>query len=77
MSALAESLPKLNATVKARIALDQKRALEAIALARQLRTPDIVREALRFYLSHVPRIPADPASFFLPNEFLGNQSDEA
>lgn len=43
-----------NATLKTRVDAEQKNALAAIARSRQLRTSDIVREALRFYLAHPP-----------------------
>ena len=44
----------LDVTVKARIDREQKAAIDAIARSRQLRSADIVREALRFYLHEHP-----------------------
>lgn len=43
---------KFEAKITARVAVEQKQALEAIARARELRSADVLREAVRFYLIH-------------------------
>lgn len=62
----------MDATIRARVRLEQKRALDAIATARQLKLPDIVREALRFYLANLPQSAADkPGGFFFDGAHRG------
>ena len=56
MPAVLSSRPKLEVVVKALIEREQMDAIQAIARTRQLKTSDIVREALRFYLLHAPEV---------------------
>jgi hypothetical protein len=41
---------RLDAVIKARVASEQKRAIQEIAKARQLKEADILREIIRRYL---------------------------
>jgi hypothetical protein len=47
------SASRFDAIIKARVDVEQKRALQAIAKARQLKEADIVRELLREYLAEL------------------------
>jgi len=53
---------RMDAVIKARIGRDQKKAIQDIARARQLKPADVLREALRIYLATRTSQPLDAAA---------------
>jgi len=65
-----ESRNKLDEVVRARVRSEHKRAMRALAQARDMDESDILREAVRFYLFHHTLPPAPPEIAAMPTKEL-------